>query len=189
VLLFIFFLHCAWTESFETQNHFPPNGWIVVNEDALDACWYRDTTEGHTSAHAATCYNDTAYAGLLFTNLDYLITPQVLPQAVTNDTLLSFWYRATSSAGCSLYIMVSTLSPPEMPSFNLLQSFYIIETSWTQQVVSLSSYDNIPIYIALRMRKIPVGQQFYLDDITLSNMTAQPHISNGRLRTKGPPSQ
>lgn len=189
MLLLVFFLHCAWTESFETQNHFPPNGWIIVNEDALDACWYRDTTEGHTSVHAATCYNDTAYAGLLFTNLDYLITPQVLPQAVTNDTLLSFWYRATSSAGCSLDIMVSILSPPEMPSFNLLQSFYISETSWTQQVVSLNSYNDIPIYIAFRMRKIPVDQQFYLDDITLSNMTAQPHICNGRLRTKGPPSQ
>ncbi|GAJ02934.1 unnamed protein product [marine sediment metagenome] len=99
MILFIFFIHCAWTESFETQNYFPPNDWIIVNEDGLDA--------------------DTTYSGLSFTNLDYIITPQVLPN--TSDSLLSFWYCATTSAGCSLDIMVSTASPFAMPLFNLVQ--------------------------------------------------------------------
>ncbi|MCK4790388.1 MAG: choice-of-anchor J domain-containing protein [Desulfobacteraceae bacterium] len=187
MIILVLSLLCAWTETFETQNYFPPNDWIIVNEDALDAVWYRDVAEGHTGIHSATCYGDTAYNGLTFTNLDYLITPKVLPQS--NDTLLTFWYRATSSAGCSLDVMVSTTSPPAMPSFNLLQTIYITETSWTQQSVSLSFYSGNPVYVAFRIRRIPTSEQFYIDDITLPNMTSQPTICNGRLRTKGPPSQ
>ncbi|MCK4250704.1 choice-of-anchor J domain-containing protein [candidate division WOR-3 bacterium] len=187
MILFIFFIHCAWTESFETQNYFPPNDWIIVNKDGLDACWYRAATEGHTGTHSATCYADTAYSGLAYTNLDYIITPQVLPN--TSDSLLSFWYSATTSAGCSLDIMVSTVSPFAMPSFNLIQTFYVTETSWTQQTVNLSSYNGVSVYIGFRIRNIPISEQVYLDDIGLPDMTAQPTICNGRLRTKGPPVQ
>jgi len=187
MILFIFFIHCAWTESFETQNYFPPNDWIIVNEDGLDACWYRAADQGHTGTHSATCYADTTYSGLSFTNLDYIITPQVLPN--TSDSLLSFWYCATTNAGCSLDIMVSTASPFAMPLFNLVQTFYVTETSWTQQTVNLSSYNGIPVYIGFRIRGIPIGEQIYLDDIELPDMTVQPSICNGRLRTKGPPAQ
>lgn len=187
MVIFILLLCSAWTESFESQNYFPPNDWIIVNEDALDAFWYRDAAEGHTGSRCATCYGDTAYSGLTFTNLDYLITPQVLAQA--DDTILSFWYRATSSVGCSLDIMVSTSSPPTMPSFNLEQTIYVTETSWTQQSVSLTSYSSVPVYIAFRIKRVPTGEQFYLDDIMLPDTTSQPTICNGRLRTKGPPSQ
>lgn len=187
MILFIFFIHCAWTESFETQNYFPPNDWIIVNEDGLDACWYRAADQGHTGTHSATCYADTTYSGLSFTNLDYIITPQVLPN--TSDSLLSFWYCATTSAGCSLDIMVSTASPFAMPLFNLVQTFYVTETSWTQQTVNLSSYNGIPVYIGFRIRGIPIGEQIYLDDIELPDMTVQLSICNGRLRTKGPPGQ
>ena len=31
------FICGAWTESFETPAYFPPDDWIIVNEDALDA--------------------------------------------------------------------------------------------------------------------------------------------------------
>ena len=187
MFLVILSLLCAWTESFETLDYFPPNDWIIVNEDALDALWYRADTVGHTGTHCATCDGDTLYSGLAFTNLDYLITPNVLPQG--NDTLLSFWYQASSSAGCSLDVLVSTSFPPAPSSFSLVQTHYVTETSWVQQVVSLSSYAGTPIYIAFRVRRVPTGHQFHLDDITLPDMTSQPSICNGRLRTKGWPSQ
>lgn len=187
MLILVFFLLCPWTESFETQDYFPPNDWIIVNEDALDAVWYRDPTEGYSGTHCATIYGDTLYSDLNYTNQDYLITPQVLPQG--SDTLVSFWYRASSSAGCSLDVLASTLSPPAMPSFSLQQTFYVTNTSWTQQTVSLSSYSGTPLYIALRIRRVPTQEQFFLDDITLPQVTSQPHICNGRMRTKGPPSQ
>jgi hypothetical protein len=186
-MIYILLLCSAWTESFETQGFFPPNDWLVANEDALDALWYRDTTAGYTGTHCATIYGDTLYSDLSFTNRDYLITPQVLPQS--NDTSIGFWYRASSSAGCSLDVLVSTSSPPAMSSFTLQQTFYISNTSWIHQVVSLSGYSGTSVYVALRIRRVPTQQQVYIDDITLPPATSQTPICNGRLRTKGPPSQ
>ena len=182
MLLLIIALQCAWTESFDTQNYFPPNDWIIVNEDVLDAMWYRDPSEGHTGSHCAVCYGDTSYSDLDHTNLDYLITPQVLPQG--GDTIVSFWFYATASAGCSLDIMISTASPFTMPSFNILQTINVTATSWTQHSFSLAAY-SCPVYIAFRIRRIPTNEQFHLDDISLPNTTAQPNLCNGRLRTKG----
>ena len=181
------FICGAWTESFETQNFFPPNDWIIVNEDALDAVWYRVTGSGHTGTKVAICYFDTAYTGLDHTNLDYLITPQVLPQP--GDTLLSFWCISTTTAGCSLDIMISSAAPVSMPSLSVLQTINVTSTSWTQYSVSLSPYIGVPVYIAFRIRRVPISRVFGLDDVTLPNMTSQPYICNGRLRTKGTPSQ
>jgi hypothetical protein len=183
----ILFICGAWTESFETQAYFPPNDWIIVNEDAQDAVWYKAAGQGHTGTKIAACNSDTAYAGLDHTNLDYLITPRILPQP--GDTLLSFWCLSTTTAGCSLDIMVSTASPISMPSLSVIQTINVTDTSWTQYSISLSSYAGVPIYIAFRIRRIPIHEMFDLDDITLPTKTTQPYIGNGRLRSKGPPSQ
>ena len=189
MIIAILYLSCAWTESFESQDYFPPNDWMIINEDALDACWYRDSTEAHTGIHSATCYSDSSFDTLSSTNRDYLLTPQVLPSFATNDTLISFWYRTTSSIACSLDILVSESSPPSTPSFSLLRSLIAADTAWTQRTVSLSMYNGVSIYIAFRIRRIPTDEQIYLDDITLPEMTGQPQICSGRLRTKGPPAQ
>lgn len=185
--LLVLLLCCAWTETFETQNFFPPNDWIIVNEDGLDATWYRASGQGHSGQYAALCYYDTSYTGLAHTNLDYLITPRVIPQG--SDTLLSFWYRNTSTMPCTLDIMASSNSPPSMPDFVVERTLLLTDTAWTQRVVSLSSYTGTPVYIAFRIRRIPLLQAICLDDITLPDTTSQPYICNGRLRTKGPPSQ
>jgi hypothetical protein len=185
--LLILFICGTWTESFETQNFFPPDDWMIVNEDALDAVWYRVTGAGHTGTKVAACYYDTAYTDLNYTNLDYLITPRVLPQA--GDTLLSFWCISTTAAGCSLDVMTSTASPISMPSLNVVQTINATSTSWTQYSISLSSYIGAPVYIAFRIRRIPINNVFALDDITLPDRASQPYICNGRLRTKGTPSQ
>jgi hypothetical protein len=177
----------SWTESFETQTYFPPNNWIIVNQDALDAVWYRNIIEGHTGTHCATIYGDTLFSGLNSTNQDYLITPRIIP--LGSDTFMSFWYRSSSSDGCSLDILISTTTTPSMPSFSLLQTLYVTNTIWTQQIVSLSSYNGTPLYIAFKIRKVPTQQRFYLDDITLPDITSPQFMINGRLRTKGPPSQ
>ena len=177
----------TWTETFETQNYFPPDNWLVVNEDALDAVWYRMLCQGHSGVYAATCYYDTTYTGLSHTNLDYLITPRVLPQG--SDTLVQFWYLTTSSTPCSLDIMVSTASTPDMTTFNVVQTFMLTDPTWTELTVPLSSYSGTPIYIAFRIRRIPLQAAIGLDDITLPDITSQPSVCNGRMRTKGPPSQ
>lgn len=188
MLILILFLSGAWIESFETQGFFPPNNWLIVNEDCLDAFWFRDVTSGHTGNYSATCYADTSYAGLDFTNLDYLITTRVLPQIASQDTILGFWYK-TSEPRCSLDIMITTSSPPDMSTFYLLQTFIAADTSWGQGSVNLTSYSGVPVYIAFRARHMQGNQQIWLDDILLPDMTAQPSEYNGRLRTKGPPSQ
>ncbi len=185
--LFIILMFCAWTETFESQSYFPPNDWLIVNEDALDAVWFRTVCQGHSGVYAAICYYDTTYSGLAYTNKDYLITPRILPQG--SDTITSFWCISTTTTPCTLDIMVSTTSPPSMTTFVIVQSLLLTSTAWTQRTVSLSSYSGTPIYVAFRARRIPLQQTIGLDDITLPNMTAQPHICNGRLRTKGPPSQ
>lgn len=185
--LLILFFCGAWTESFETQSYFPPNNWIIVNEDALDAVWYRVTGSGHTGTKVAICYFDTTYAGLDHTNLDYLITPRVLP--LPGDTLLSFWCIATTTAGCSLDVMISTASPISMPSLSVVRTICVTSTSWIQYSVSLNPYLGVPVYIAFRTRRVPINHVFGLDDITLPDTASQPYICNGRLRTKGTPSQ
>ncbi len=180
-------LFLVWTEDFEPQAYFPPDNWIIVNEDALDAVWYRADCQAHSGVKAAVCYYDTSYSGLSHTNLDYLITPRVLPNG--SDTTLSFWTVSTTPAGCSLDIMICTSPIPVMTSFTTLQTYVITSTSWAQQTLSLASYAGTPIYIAFKSRRIPLQEMLGIDDITLPDLTSQPIACNGRLRTKGPPSQ
>jgi hypothetical protein len=177
----------AWGESFETQNFFPPNDWIIVNEDGLDAVWYRSRGEAHTGQYAAFCYADTNYSGLTHTNLDYLITPRVMPQG--NDTILSFWHINSNTTPCSLDVMVCSSSPPAMTGFTLVQSLLLTDTIWTQSTVSLKTYSGTPLYIAFRTQRIPLQSSLGLDDISLPAVTTQPLICNGRLRSKGAPTQ
>ena len=185
VLMLALFL--SWTEDFESQAYFPPNNWMIVNEDALDAVWYRAECQAHSGVKAAVCYYDTLYPGLSHTNLDYLITPLILPDG--NDSTLSFWAVSTTSAGCSLDVMICTSTVPNMTSFTILQTYVITSMSWSQQIVSLASYSGIPIYVAFRARRIPLQEMLGIDDITLPDLTSQPSVCNGRLRSKGPPSQ
>jgi hypothetical protein len=185
ILMLALFL--SWTEDFEPQAYFPPNNWMIVNEDALDAVWYRADCQAHSGVKAAVCYYDTAYSGLSHTNLDYLITPRVLPSG--SDTILGFWALSTTSAGCSLDIMISTASIPEMTSFTTLQTFVITSASWIQQNLSLGTYSGTPLYVCFRVRRIPLGHVIGIDDISLPDTTSQLTPCNGRMRTKGPPSQ
>jgi hypothetical protein len=175
-----------WTEGFESQPYFPPNDWMIVNYDALDACWYR-AGQGYSSAYSAVCEGDTAYTGLGFANIDYLITPQILPQS--NDTIVSFWCKTASGAACTLDVLVCTTTPPSVTDFTLERSLFFTDTNWEQRSVSLSAHSGTPLYIVLRARSIPVGEKLYIDDITMPDMTSQPFICNGRLRTKGSPAQ
>ena len=184
----VLLLSCAWTESFETQDFFPPDHWLIVNEDCLDAFWFRDMSTGYSGTNSATCYADTDYTELNFTNLDYLITPQILPDNAGNDTLMSFYYKSSVS-GCSLDILITNSSPPEMSTWNLLQIFVSMDTSWAVHSVDLSSYSGVPSHIAFRIRNIHDDAQVWLDDIMLPDMNVQPNEYNGRLRTKGLPSQ
>jgi hypothetical protein len=183
----IFLLFCVWTEDFETQEFFPPDDWIVVNEDALDACWYREANAGHSGVYSATCYGDTAYSGLSFTNLDYLITPQLFPQP--GDSLVGLWCRGTSPSVCTLDVMISSASPPSMSSFDILYTVPVMDTNWTYFTFALNSFIGVPVFVAFRVRSVVTGEQVYLDDISLPEMTQQPFICNGRMRTKGSPSQ
>jgi hypothetical protein len=185
VLMLSLFL--AWTEDFEPQAYFPPDKWMIVNEDALDAVWYRADFQAHSGVKAAVCYYDTAYSGLSHTNLDYLITPRILPAG--SDTILSFWAVSTMSSDCSLDVMISTAAIPTMNSFSTLQTFIIASAVWEQKILSLASYSGTPIYTAFRARRIPLQDALGIDDITLPDRTSQQAACNGRLRTKGPPSQ
>jgi hypothetical protein len=175
-----------WTEEFESQAFFPPDDWLIVNYDALDACWFR-YSNGHNSSFSACCYSDSAYAGLSHTNIDYLITPMILPSGA--DTTMDFWCRTNGSSPCSLDIMVSSVSPPSLPDFSVLASVSIVDTTWSHVSVPMGSWSGTPVYIACRICDIPPGQEVYLDDISLPALTTQPLVCNGRLRTKGAPVQ
>jgi hypothetical protein len=187
ILLLSLTVYSAWTETFETQQFFPPDNWLVVNEDALDAVWYRTLCQGHSGQYASCLYYDTTYSGLSYTNRDYLITPRVLPQG--SDTLVCFWYIATTAIPCSLDIMVSTASTPEMSSFTVLQTFLLTDLNWSERTVSLNAYNSVPVYVAFRARRVPLLHAIGLDDIMLPDTATQPQPCSGRLRTKGVPSQ
>ncbi|OPX17780.1 hypothetical protein BXT86_04700 [candidate division WOR-3 bacterium 4484_100] len=185
--MLLILIFSTWAETFDTQNFFPPNDWLIVNEDALDAVWYRASGSAHSGQYAAACYYDTLYSGLSYTNLDYLITPRIIPQQ--DDTLLNFWYKCSTTEPCTLDIMGCLSAPPSMIAFSVLQSFLLTDTVWIQKTVSLTAYNGTPVYLAFRVRRIPFHDTVRLDDISLPALTTQPFICNGRLRTKGPPSQ
>ncbi len=186
VLILTTVLQLAWTEGFETQDCFPPDHWMITNSDAYNAFFVRSNLDAHSGSASASCAADLDG---LASNRDYLITPQVLPESSTGDTLVRFWFRSSSSTPCTLDILSSTSSPPSLPSFGLLAEVEVTQTSWTEQAVTLGPHSGTPVFLAFRIRSVPAGATFYLDDITLPPATDQPVICKGLLRTKTDPDQ
>lgn len=187
VLAFILIITAAWFENFENPAYFPPADWQIVNGDGLDAVWFKYPCQAHSGQYAAICYYDTAYSGLAHTNLDYLITPRLLPAG--SDTLIRFWTINTSSAVCTLDLLVGIGTVPSLADFIPVRQYFIADTAWTEQVASLAGYSGTPVYAAFKARRIPLLNALGLDDITLPDRAYQPFVCKGRLRTKGMPSQ
>jgi hypothetical protein len=177
-------LQLCWTESFETQEYFPPDSWVVVNGDALDSRWYRAELWGHTGSHCGVCYADVGGQ-----NQDWLITPRVLPSVAAGDTVLDFWTRCSTASGCSLQVLVSIATRPAPSTFTALRSYRVTQTSWSQRTVSLAGYDGAPVYVAVVATDIASGGRCDLDDVSLPQLASQPFVCTGRLRTKGFPPQ
>ena len=129
------------SEGFEGT--FPPDGWLVVNNDGGTQEWDQYSVYSHTGTYSACC----RWESPSLRNDDWLITPQLTVGA--NDTL-TFWYRVYMTAYPeSLEVRMSTTTN-DLPSFTtvLWAEDGLINTDWVEKKLELSKHGKGQIYIA-----------------------------------------
>ncbi|MBS4015017.1 MAG: choice-of-anchor J domain-containing protein [Candidatus Latescibacteria bacterium] len=147
------------SEGFEGAT-FPPDGWVVYNNDGGTQQWQRSTTAPRTGLAHASCRWETS----TLQNNDWLITPQIgIP---TTGGVLKFWYR-TSSSSTPIDQLVIRLSNSGNAPANftvVLDSFEVNNTTYQEKVISLNTYNNQNIYLAFINRGL-YAWILYIDDV------------------------
>ncbi|MBS4016247.1 MAG: choice-of-anchor J domain-containing protein, partial [Candidatus Latescibacteria bacterium] len=148
-------------ESFESAT-FPPDGWVVYNNDGGTQQWQRSTTAPRTGLAHASCRWETS----TLQNDDWLVTPQfALP---SGGGQLKFWYRVStvSTPTDQLVIRLSTTNNT-IPAFTVvLDSFSLTNNTYMEKVISLNSYAGQNIHLAFVSRGL-YAWTIYLDDIVV----------------------
>jgi hypothetical protein len=152
-------------ESF-SGTQFPPSGWSVYSlDDTLK--WGRNTAAPYTTPGCTYCPNRQPTS---VPNNDWLVTPRVYPTATANQ--LKFYYRDYCGAGCSLEVWVSRAGNTPTDFLNVVNGFRLLaftgtNTTYKSKTVSLSTFNNQPIYIAFRYcGKISNRQGTYIDNVS-----------------------
>ncbi len=154
-----------WTQSIGLNEGFegtvfPPEGWVVYNNDGGTQTWIRNTTNPHSGSAAASCRYETS----TLRNDDWLVTPQI---NVPTGAALSFWYRTSTAADDTMEIYLSTTGNAISNFTTLLDAFGIRTTSWAQKTIDLSAYAGQQIYIAF-VNKGLYQWTVFLDDIEIA---------------------
>lgn len=172
-------------ESFSSQT-FPPLGWRIINNDGGQQVWGRDTNNPRTQPGCAS----SRYESNILRNDDWLITPKLICNAQTADTL-KFWYRKAGGGNPeSLEVWLSNTTN-NINDFTIqLWKRQFTTTSYAQKIIPLDSFDGQEIYIAF-VNKALYGNRLNLDDITGPQMTeicdvgVDSVISSYRMRPAG----
>ncbi len=153
-------------EGFEGAT-FPPDGWatfIGTNGLGTTYDWVQYSTNPYNGTYAAFVRYEDVTGG---TAEDWLVTPQLFPNAT--DSTLSFWMRQsyTSDYGGSYTVRVSTASQTTHADFTVVQTWAETDfsTTYTQFSVGLSAYIGQTIYVAFVMEQDD-GDSWYLDDVS-----------------------
>jgi hypothetical protein len=150
-------------ESFEGS--FPPEGWVVYNNDGGTKTWTRSTIYYRTGVASAT----STYESSTLRNDDWLVTPKVRINPGDN---LSFWYRTSISGNDSMEVWLSTTGNT-IPDFTvMLDAFGIRNTSYLEKVISLNDYAGMDVYIAF-VNKGLYQWTISIDDVTIGYVPPQ----------------
>jgi hypothetical protein len=148
-----------------------PADWTVYDFDGDGDEWEAySTTSAHTGSYVARIrYNGSGCN-------DWLITPQLICDAGTNDTL-KFWYYSYSSSFLeSFYVKVSTNSDvSDTTAYVLVDSVIDAPNAWNEMVVPLDAYDGDSVYVAVQCISV---DEFYLyvDDFTGPEVYEPPYV-------------
>lgn len=152
-------------EGFEGAT-FPPDGWATFRGADNVGTGY-DWVQGTTSPNTGAGYAFVRYEAAGSTAEDWLVTPQLFPDAT--DSTLSFWMRQAYSPdwGTVYTVRVSTASQNTHADFTVVQTWVETDFDATYQEfsVDLSAYVGQAIYVAFVMAQDD-GDSWYIDDVT-----------------------
>lgn len=185
IFLFVLILGYALVQAMSLNESFngpvfPPPGWTVYNLDDNSpsippndrSVWQQDGYGPRTQPGCAFCRK--TYAGgqggnPQVPNNDWLVTPRLQPEPGANQ--LTFYYRGfTRNQKESLEVWVSTSgnTPAAFTDSGYrVDGFSIYTWDYTQRVVSLASFNNMPIYVAFRYcAHNPNRHGVFIDDVS-----------------------
>ncbi len=142
------------------EGTFPPEDWLVVNNDGQSYTWTQYTYP-HTGTYSAGCHYEPMQSD------DWLITPQLT--VGSNDTL-TFWYRVYSASFPeSLEVRMSTTTN-DLSAFTtvLWAEDGLVNLDYVEKKLELSKYGKGQIYIAFVYKST---DEFYLyvDDVVVES--------------------
>jgi len=141
------------------EGTFPPDGWLVVNNDGGANEWVQTSVSAHTGTYSTRCRYETSS----LRNDDWLITPKL--SVVTNDTL-GFWYRTYSASyQDSIEVRLSTTTNDLSSFTTVLWAVEIGTATWTEKKIDLTTYAGQEVYIAFVYKSL-YEWYFYIDDVT-----------------------
>ena len=171
-ILFIIGIVFTWQAQAQFPEGFeagvPPAGWVSfegVNGLGIIQSW--ETTSDAASGSSAAYIRNEGVGGA--TVEDWLVTPQFTPTAATN--VLSFMQKQFDpdfDFFSTFEIRVSTASQNVHGDFVVVDSWAELDFSdvYSTRYVDLSTYDNVPIYVAFVLSQDD-GEDWYIDDVDL----------------------
>jgi hypothetical protein len=141
------------------EGSYPPEGWLVVNNDGGNYEWEQTTVYEHSGSYSTRCHYETSS----LRNDDWLITPKL--SVVANDTL-GFWYRTYSSSyEESVEVRLSTTTNALDQFTTVLFGGQVATSTWTEMKFDLTAYAGQDIYIAFVYKSL-YEWYWYIDDVT-----------------------
>lgn len=151
-----------WTENFEDPT-FPPEGWYIYNEDGQGDQWSTNTSLNHNPDGERSAVHRHLNSSI--TEDGWLVSPLMdIPEGSTMT--LSFWsYNMNPGNYGTSTVLVSAASPyPVDEEFVGVWSPVTVSDNWVYNMVDLSPWAGLSIYIAFRYEGIET-YEWYLDDV------------------------
>lgn len=135
------------------QPVFPPNGWLVYNNDGGAQIWQRNSASPYSGAGCATSTSE----GGSVRNDDWLVMPQI---SIGNNDTFRFFYKTSAAGNDSLEVWLSTTTNAISSFSNRLAAFGVRNTGYLEKTVSLSSYAGQQVCLALVNRSLNANTIF-----------------------------
>ncbi|MGB2979816.1 MAG: choice-of-anchor J domain-containing protein, partial [Candidatus Zixiibacteriota bacterium] len=141
------------------EGTYPPDGWLVVNNDGGSNQWSQTSVYAHTGTYSTRCRYETSSLA----NDDWLITPKL--SVVANDTL-TFWYRTYSASYQeTVEVRLSTTTSSLDQFTNVLWATQVATSTWTEMKFDLTAFAGQEVFIAFVYKSL-YEWYWYIDDVT-----------------------
>jgi len=151
-------------EGFE-EPYFPPNGWVVYNNDGGTQNWIRGTSNPHNGSACA----ESRFENTSLRNDDWLVTSSA--NVPTNHAELRFWFRAHNASNFeTLEVRLSNTGNAITDFTVLLDQFRFNNTIYQERAIAINGYTGQNVYIAF-INKGLYQRKTYIDDVMIKGFT------------------